>query len=550
MHTFRSNSLGQKADQYMPAPGSPYRPVLSPPGQIYSLQPGWSNCVITHAFAGIDPPRPLKPAAALVPNLTPTSPQSRAVEATSTFSLKPVPGAAEAGVTGALRDPSPAPAHKVQAAGPKITPSPPSPFTAKNDPHRSETSLDPQDTHAVNIHSQINKWQAPISAEAASDIQASSNSANDLSVQDPSKDGELSSAADTEIPQKVLYALHPSSTSSDRRSNIKSALSPNAVISDSLDSASSVPHSTTHGLWAPATIKEPQGSPGMGPNPLSHRPTLIGVSSTSSFPGVLSLKVSNLTTNSTFESFSLAKTLPKDSYDVEADGAVRSIIVPTSSPKDPFANDAVKTAALPDSLSDAKYHIVDSGGIRVSVAPTSLTDARHYVATVGFVESFQVASSLVSLPSLSVPSSSLHSVLANATTPNDPQGEPSNSTKATPRQQATPTVVSHQIPSKADSPISPPMLSVPNLDLYPVLADADTSSNPQSKPSSSIKAVLGNQTVPALEPSGTSTAGTQLRASSGNTTTLPYKNGVERSTRFCLVDSVVCLASVLLTFIV
>lgn len=60
-----------------------------------------------------------------------------------------------------------------------------------------------------------------------------------------------------------------------------------------------------------------------------------------------------------------------------------------------------------------------------------MTDAGHYsVATTGVAESFQVGSDLVSLHSLSIPSVILHSVLVVATGPTKPQSQPSNSTKA------------------------------------------------------------------------------------------------------------------------
>lgn len=58
------------------------------------------------------------------------------------------------------------------------------------------------------MHSQLNEWQAPISSEAASEIQASSKKAKDPSVKYPSKDGDFLSAADTEIPEELAAAFH------------------------------------------------------------------------------------------------------------------------------------------------------------------------------------------------------------------------------------------------------------------------------------------------------------------------------------------------------
>ncbi|KAL9066628.1 MAG: hypothetical protein Q9161_007458 [Pseudevernia consocians] len=61
------------AVEYKPAPGEPYRPVLSPPHRLSSLLPEWSksNCIIPAAlFNGVDPPRALKPAEVLIPRVT------------------------------------------------------------------------------------------------------------------------------------------------------------------------------------------------------------------------------------------------------------------------------------------------------------------------------------------------------------------------------------------------------------------------------------------------------------------------------------------------
>lgn len=87
-----------------------------------------------------------------------------------------------------------------------------------------------------------------------------------------------------------------------------------------------------------------------------------------------------------------------------------------------------------------------------------------------------------------------------------------------------------------------------------MLADANAPDDPQSQPSNSTKAALGDQRSPAFEPNGTLTAGTLARVSSvsknvlGGTTVLTYQTG-ERSSR-CIADPVVCLASLILLFLV
>lgn len=59
--------------EYKPAPGEPYRPVLSAPSRLSSLLPEWSrsSCTVLAAlFNGVDPPRALKPAEILTPRVT------------------------------------------------------------------------------------------------------------------------------------------------------------------------------------------------------------------------------------------------------------------------------------------------------------------------------------------------------------------------------------------------------------------------------------------------------------------------------------------------
>lgn len=214
----RSNSPRQVADQYKPAPGSPYRPVLSPPQKIYELQLGWSDCTIIHAFAGIDPPRSLVPAAALVPNPTPTSPQIRETETTSTASLKPVSGAVEAGGTGATRDSPAAPTHKIQTAGPRSTSGPSSSANIESEPLKPETSFNQQRTQAVEADTRVSKWQTPISPEAVSKSYTSIEKAEASSVRGPFKDRSFTTLATSEVSKILSDAFQFPEVSSDQRS--------------------------------------------------------------------------------------------------------------------------------------------------------------------------------------------------------------------------------------------------------------------------------------------------------------------------------------------
>ncbi|CAF9939064.1 hypothetical protein IMSHALPRED_001193 [Imshaugia aleurites] len=78
------------AMEYKPAPGEPYRPVLSAPSRISSLLPEWSrsSCVIPAAlFNGVDPPRALKPAEILAPLITQTLPTASVAVAAAPASV-------------------------------------------------------------------------------------------------------------------------------------------------------------------------------------------------------------------------------------------------------------------------------------------------------------------------------------------------------------------------------------------------------------------------------------------------------------------------------
>ena len=191
------------ADQYKPAPGSPYRPVLSPPPQIYYLQPGWSNCVITHAFAGIDPPRPLTPAAALVPNpTTASSTHSHEADTISPSLHESEPGTIGAGNDGPTRKPSPAPAHNLKPAGPRSTstPSPSSsPSTTLLDPQAPKKSLDPHESQVAKADSGLEDLHAPESSETATESRTSSETAKETSSSSPS-----AANFDPQLPKKSL----------------------------------------------------------------------------------------------------------------------------------------------------------------------------------------------------------------------------------------------------------------------------------------------------------------------------------------------------------
>ena len=588
MNILRPSSLEQIADQYKPAPGSPYRPVLSPPEQIYRLQPGWSNCVITHAFAGIDPPRSLTPAAALVPNPTPTSPQSHTTETSSPSSLKSVSEAAEAGVTGAPIKLPPAPAHKVQTAGPRSTPSPPSPSPNK-DPHENETSLDPHGTHAAKTLSQLNGWQAPISSNEASKFQASFKKAEDSTVQDPAKDTSFVSFTTAENSEKASDMSHPSGLASDQRSDKKSALSPNVGISDSLRTQG---EEYEDGVSSPlaAITPSPSSNDGRGQNPFSSDQTTLprhdnslhesknlqGTANAEPGSPRLGNQVSNdISTQNLDPPNQTMGDIDRPSTRVIGDPLVDPTLE-TNTARNPDVGSSTRTTLqnLPDPP------LLDEQGKQQPQisSPGSNVDEELTSATMVVLKPFPEADG-VPLISTTLMESTLipearSDPLASATSiafkaiselkpdtlidsPASTDKDPTSLVSGSNTYEASaPTlkIVSKGSPNMDPHSLLP--LSVPSSDIPSVLADANTLSDPQSKSSNGIKAVLGNQTTPALGPSGTLTAGTQARASSlsknvlGSTTVLPSKNGVEKGTGFCLISSFVCLASFYLLLLV
>ena len=53
-------------DWYKPASGEPYRPLIALPEKVRDLDPWWSACTEAYYFTGLDPPRTLQKAAAMV----------------------------------------------------------------------------------------------------------------------------------------------------------------------------------------------------------------------------------------------------------------------------------------------------------------------------------------------------------------------------------------------------------------------------------------------------------------------------------------------------
>ena len=75
-------------DWYKPAPGEPYRPLIALPEKVRDLDPWWSACTEAYYFTGLDPPRTLQRAAAMV---TPVSPAANQDPTITPDPVQPVP---------------------------------------------------------------------------------------------------------------------------------------------------------------------------------------------------------------------------------------------------------------------------------------------------------------------------------------------------------------------------------------------------------------------------------------------------------------------------
>ena len=583
--------MRQIADQYKPAPGSPYRPVLSPPQQIFGLQFGWSDCTITHAFEGIDPPRSLVPAAALVPNLTPTSPQSHGTETTPTSSLKPVSGAVEAGSTGVTRDPPATPAHNVQTAGPRSTTSPSSPSTANNDPLKPKTSLDPHGK----TDPRVSKWQPPFSPEAVSKTHTSPEKAKDSSIQGSSKDRSFTSLANTEASKILSDAFQSSRVSSGQKSDIRSTLSPNPVVSNSLPTYEEI-YEEGASIPLTATTQNPSSDHDRGQNCISSNlktlPSHVSFpqegkytqGTTTAEPGSPQLETLSDNDISTRNRNPPGQTKgnPNGPFthiiadpsaelasvsDLARNPDVRSSVGSSthatlqSSPFDPLPNEQGEQqsqALSPSSYPDGDFTSIDMSASKpfLEVKPDDLTSAtstgpgmilqtKSDPSTSASLIAFKRPSELKSDPLIHSPASiDIHPTNSSSGSTTHEGSAPTN------------TMLSKQSPNVTTDHLPP--LSIPSSDLHPVAAaDSNTLGHPQIGLSSSMKADIGHQTAPAFESSGASTVSRRAGASSftskgfrGNTTTLPFKNGEEGKTVSGFIGLLFCFGSIFLLFLV
>lgn len=126
--------------------GEGYKPIISPPPEIASLDPTWGGCVVD-VFEGKDPPRALTPVAALTPETTtesaitnPTPPSPSSMPSPVATSTRFTTSVAKAEPTHS-HEPSPTPDLASSQDPPSFQQSPqPSELSQTNDPAQTPTS--------------------------------------------------------------------------------------------------------------------------------------------------------------------------------------------------------------------------------------------------------------------------------------------------------------------------------------------------------------------------------------------------------------------------
>ena len=500
-------------------------------------------------------------------------------------------GAVEAGSTEVTRDPPAKPAHNVQTAGPKSTTSPSSPSTANNDPLKPKTSLDPH----IKTDPRVSKWQPPISPEAISKTHTSPKKAKDSSIQGFSKDRSFTSLANTEASEILSDAFQSSRVSSVQKSAIRSTLSPNPVVSNSLPTYVEV-HEEGASIPLTATTQNPSSDHDRGQNRISSNlkilPSHVSLPQEGKYtqgittaepgsPQLETLSDNDISTRNRIPS-GQTKGNPNGPFthiiaDPSAELAsvsnlarnpdVRSSIGSSthttlqSSPYNPLPNEQGEQqsqASSPSSYSDG-----DSTSIHISASKPSLEVKPDHLTSANSTGPGMI----LQMKSDPLTSTSLIAFKRPSELELDPlihppastDIHPTNSSSGSSTHEASApanTMLSKQSPNVTADHLPP--LSIPSSDLHSVAAaDSNTLGHPQIGPSNSMKAVIGHQTAPAFESSGASTVSRRAGASSftskgfpGNTTTLPFKNGEEGKTVSCFIGLLSCFGSIFLLFLV
>ena len=141
-------------DWYKPAPGEPYRPLIALPEKVRDLDPWWSACTDAFYFTGLDPPRTLEKATAMVTPASPAANPDPTITPDPAQSVPALPVQTDAGQPAkAADDPSDS---KNNDGG-----VPPTPTLKQADPQQGEASKASADPPAVDPGTKNNASPPP-----------------------------------------------------------------------------------------------------------------------------------------------------------------------------------------------------------------------------------------------------------------------------------------------------------------------------------------------------------------------------------------------------
>ena len=390
--------------------------------------------------------------------------------------------------------------------------------------------------------------------EATSGTQSSSKTVKDSSIQDPSED------ADTQIP-KSLYPAHLSKTSSDQSSEVR-PLSPSTAVLVPLPTSIEI-----HENGASTSFSNTAQSPTSDENP-DHNLFSSGLHSLSPHGGLLQeSKDPQGTTTADPDSWrfqsqpmsevlTASRNLPKQT-DEKIDGPSTVVVADPladlgsvlESPREPGIGSTIGSlipAALQKSLYGSKTRgqqqpQTSSFDLNIGDESASATAAESESSLDGKPDHSAPATLLESSPPSQTRPSQLTPAISTAFKQlSDPEPDPSSTfptslmSDSNAREASAPTTV------KGSPDVTPDPLA------KSVHENANTLSDPQSESSSSINAVLGNQTAVASQLHSMSTAGRLAAASSSMNNVVRYKGGGKKNTSFRLEVLSIWLASVFL----
>ena len=270
-------------DWYKPAPGEPYRPLIALPEKVRDLDPRWNACTDAFYFTGLDPPKALQRAAAMI---TPASPAANHDPTITPDPAQPVPSLPVKTDTSqpakAAHDPSesesldPAsqagPSSNGDASDPSSIDEAPPTLPVNGVNHQPEvTSKVPVESPAVD--SGTNNNDHPLAApqhNGGDPQQGTDQKADDLGSNDS---GPYDPGPSDSRPNDSPAANPPASSTADPQTGIgQQEADPNKASSDQLNdplapAPSLAPNTNSHPAPADSNTETQPGSENLNPAP-------------------------------------------------------------------------------------------------------------------------------------------------------------------------------------------------------------------------------------------------------------------------------------------